>query len=223
MFLSLQMATKFLRDLADRIDAIPSSADPTTKAALLHEWLWGGSWQSLKYKLDAELVAIMATKPTFTVRQICADDAKAAYSIDMEAFAPNGEAYPFEIIEHYAQAGSGYVVVTATGEVAGYVLLTKSVSELTPDKEVLTIASIATAAKFRRQGVAELLLKRVLQVTMEDVYLEVRTKNTAAIALYTKLGFKTAATLPNYYTKFTTVPDDAYYMRYQFVVPPVLK
>ena len=75
-----------------------------------------------------------------------------------------------------------------------------------------TIAQIATLPEYRRQGLAEALLKE----TIKDLYakkvltitLEVRTHNTAAINLYHKCGFEGIVIKPHYYEN----GDDALYM-----------
>lgn len=75
-----------------------------------------------------------------------------------------------------------------------------------------TIAQIAVLPEYRRHHFASLLMdeiisdcyaKKVLVIT-----LEVRTHNDAAIAFYTKYGFKNILTKPHYYTN----GDDAFYM-----------
>ena len=75
-----------------------------------------------------------------------------------------------------------------------------------------TIAQIATLNEYRRQGIAETLLKE----TLKDLYaknvltltLEVRTHNEAAINLYRKCGFASVTIKPHYYEN----GDDALYM-----------
>lgn len=55
------------------------------------------------------------------------------------------------------------------------------------------ITSVAVAPEFRRQGIAENLIQqfiRCLPDITESIFLEVRKSNTAAIALYRKLGFE---------------------------------
>ena len=52
---------------------------------------------------------------------------------------------------------------------------------------------------FRRQGIAEALLRSALERTSGDWFLEVRESNLAAQALYKKLGFVNVGVRPNYY------------------------
>lgn len=67
----------------------------------------------------------------------------------------------------------------------------------------LQIQNLATAPEFRRQGVARRLLKHVLERSarsgMEQAWLEVRSSNQSAIALYREFGFQPAGQRPAYY------------------------
>ena len=65
------------------------------------------------------------------------------------------------------------------------------------------IFDIAVEPAHRRQGLATLLLKRVLSLAKErgaqEIFLEVRESNAAALALYRKFGFIVAGRRLNYY------------------------
>ncbi len=64
------------------------------------------------------------------------------------------------------------------------------------------ILTVATAPKYRRQGVAKMLMKAFLTAVPEDVEtlaLEVRQSNTAAIELYKSFGFEKAGTRKRFY------------------------
>ena len=62
---------------------------------------------------------------------------------------------------------------------------------------------IAVSSKFRRMGIAQELVERLVKLLREkDVYsltLEVRASNEPAKALYSKLGFEQVGRRPNYY------------------------
>ena len=76
------------------------------------------------------------------------------------------------------------------------------------------IVNIATYPTYRRLGLATALIKELFQrhPGLTQVFLEVRASNTAAQALYEKMGFSRYAVRRGYYEK----PDeDAILMRYQ--------
>jgi ribosomal-protein-alanine N-acetyltransferase len=72
----------------------------------------------------------------------------------------------------------------------------------------LHINTLAVAPDERRKGLATLLLRSVLAEALKEgarkATLEVRASNTAALALYERLGFRVTATRPRYYTN----PDE---------------
>lgn len=69
------------------------------------------------------------------------------------------------------------------------------------EAEILTIGTCPTA---RRAGVASALLsdatRRLRSLGVADLFLEVGERNTGAIALYERAGFKQTAIRANYYT-----------------------
>lgn len=71
----------------------------------------------------------------------------------------------------------------------------------------LHINTLAVAPADRRRGLATALLRHVMAdaaaAGATKATLEVRASNTAAIALYERLGFRIAATRPGYYAKPT--------------------
>jgi ribosomal-protein-alanine N-acetyltransferase len=74
----------------------------------------------------------------------------------------------------------------------------------------LHINTLAVAPAARRRGRATVLLRHVIAEAAASgatrATLEVRASNTAALALYGRLGFRVAATRPAYYVK---PPEDA--------------
>ncbi|WP_226644460.1 ribosomal protein S18-alanine N-acetyltransferase [Microbulbifer variabilis] len=73
------------------------------------------------------------------------------------------------------------------------------VSKLFDEAEIL---DVAVAPQWRRRGLAETLLKRLigeLQVDIQRLLLEVRASNLAAQSLYRKLGFSEDGLRKNYY------------------------
>jgi ribosomal-protein-alanine N-acetyltransferase len=69
----------------------------------------------------------------------------------------------------------------------------------------LHINTLAVAPSARRTGLATFLLREVMaeaaQAGAEAATLEVRASNTAALGLYSRLGFEVAARRPRYYTQ----------------------
>jgi ribosomal-protein-alanine N-acetyltransferase len=74
----------------------------------------------------------------------------------------------------------------------------------------LHINTLAVAPAARRRGMATAILRHVMSEAAASgatkATLEVRASNTAALALYQRLGFRVAATRPGYYVK---PPEDA--------------
>ena len=87
------------------------------------------------------------------------------------------------------------------GEVCAYITALN-----TPDS--VDICNIAVREEFRRRGFAsELLRELIRRFENKKVFLEVRSKNTAAISLYEKMGFCFAGKRKSFYSNPT---DDAF-------------
>lgn len=97
----------------------------------------------------------------------------------------------------YAMESDELLSLTAEidGRVAGYIVVTRIVEA--------SIDSIAVSPEYRRQGVAEKLIRAALEGFSGDVFLEVRQSNLAARELYKKLGFEEISVRKNYYEKPT--------------------
>ena len=100
--------------------------------------------------------------------------------------------------ETFANDDNEFWVAEADGRIAGYINLWYVLDEV-------TVANIAVAEEFRRQGVAaalmEYALKRSEERRMYGVTLEVRASNIPAIKLYEHFGFESAGIRPDYYEK----------------------
>lgn len=67
----------------------------------------------------------------------------------------------------------------------------------------IRVYSIAVHDKFRRQGIATVLVDLLVKAAASRglaISLHVRSSNAAAISLYAKNGFETNATIPSYYS-----------------------
>ena len=89
-----------------------------------------------------------------------------------------------------------WLVAVDGQQVAGYVGSQSVMGEA-------DMMNIAVSSNFRRMGIAQELVERLVKLLREkDVYsltLEVRASNEPAKALYGKLGFEPVGRRPNYY------------------------
>jgi ribosomal-protein-alanine N-acetyltransferase len=81
--------------------------------------------------------------------------------------------------------------------IAGYIVARESAGEL-------HINNVAVRDQYRRRGIGGALLSRIMETArrrkVQVAFLEVRSGNRAAQALYEKIGFKAIARRPNYYS-----------------------
>jgi ribosomal-protein-alanine N-acetyltransferase len=125
---------------------------------------------------------------------MCAADLDAVLIIEQESFP-----VPW-IREHFEQeinAPHSYPFVAEINDVVvGYVCLTSLFEEA-------QILDIAIASEQRERGMAQKLMAHAVSVSQdkeaEVLALEVRASNSAAIALYEKLGFERTGVRINYY------------------------
>ena len=89
-------------------------------------------------------------------------------------------------------ANSATVIKTVNGVPVGYATGVK----LGADSELYRIAVLP---QYRKQGLAKELLERFLEKCGGGCCLEVRSKNTAAIALYESAGFTQISRRKGYY------------------------
>lgn len=101
---------------------------------------------------------------------------------------------------------SHFLVATVDGNVAGYMGL-----QIFGGEGYVT--NVAVLPEYRKQGVAEALIREQMKNEMSFITLEVRESNLPAIALYTKCGFKNVGTRPNFYSAPT---ENAIIMTYEF-------
>ena len=87
--------------------------------------------------------------------------------------------------------------VLEQSSIAGYIVARETAGEL-------HINNFAVRAEFRRRGIGAMLLDRILEEARRRranaVFLEVRSGNYAAQALYERSGFQAIARRPNYYS-----------------------
>lgn len=116
------------------------------------------------------------------------------------------------------QSGAGYStwVMKRNDALIGYFVLLVAVDEA-------HLLNLSVARPFQRQGFANLLIDMACQLARQaratGLLLEVRPSNTAALALYNKLGFLQIGLRRNYYPKGdidSHHPEDALVMRLAF-------
>lgn len=86
-------------------------------------------------------------------------------------------------------------VAEQDGDVIGFLSLRETGGG---EAEVL---NMAVDPGSRRLGVARSLLNRALEGRFQEVYLEVRESNGAALRLYESMGFRRAGVRPKYYER----------------------
>jgi [ribosomal protein S18]-alanine N-acetyltransferase len=96
-------------------------------------------------------------------------------------------------------APNAYVMKHETGGIVGYSCFRSA-------GDTADIMNLAVKPGCYRQKIGAQLLARMLddikKMSLRTVYLEVRSDNTPAIALYEKYGFKQQRVRKNYYTSF---------------------
>lgn len=88
---------------------------------------------------------------------------------------------------------SHFLVATVDGNVAGYMGL-----QIFGGEGYVT--NVAVLPEYRKQGIAESLIREQMKNKMSFITLEVRESNLPAISLYTKFGFKNVGIRPNFYS-----------------------
>ena len=91
---------------------------------------------------------------------------------------------------------SHYLVVKDNSKIIGFA----GIKVILPDADIM---NIVVKKDFRNQGIGSLLLKELINLSkslnVKNLFLEVNEKNTPAILLYNKFGFKKISTRKNYY------------------------
>lgn len=132
------------------------------------------------------------------VRTMTVDDIAYIAKIEKDCFSIPWSEQAFE--ESLRLPHAHFLVVECQGKLAGYVGMYKTVDEG-------DITNIAVSPQFRRLGMAEKLLDRLIEMSMElaitRINLEVRESNSPAIALYEKKGFTNLGIRKNFYEKPT--------------------
>lgn len=151
---------------------------------------------------------------TFTLRPFKPNDLDRIMYINQICLPENYSSYFFmDLYERYPDT---FIVAEAYSQIVGYIMC--RIETGLPDFGLLGITkrghviSIAVLPENQRNGIGEALMQeamtRMRKYKAREIYLEVRTSNKAAIAMYNKLGFQTSRTIRGYYAD----GEDAYVM-----------
>jgi len=136
-----------------------------------------------------------ATAAPFRIRPAAAPDLAAIHAIEEVAFSDPWSAKDFR---ECVATGVPFLVAVAGDEVAGYAIAHAAADE----GEIL---NLGVAPARRRQGIGAELVRVMMDALRargaRAVYLEVRDSNTAARALYERLGFREVGRRSRYYRR----------------------
>ncbi|MDO5484367.1 MAG: ribosomal protein S18-alanine N-acetyltransferase [Desulfovibrionaceae bacterium] len=137
--------------------------------------------------------AVSASAPRF--RRMDSGDSPAMHALEKRCFS-----LPWS--EEQCRAAFSQKAFAAFGLWRGTALIAYISFYHTADE--LEILNLAVCPEERRKGFGRRVLRQVLQVAckmdIQNVLLEVRRSNRAAIALYESCGFRQAGTRPRYYS-----------------------
>lgn len=128
-------------------------------------------------------------------------------SLEKECFSSpwSENALKEELTNEYAR----FFTAVCDGEICGYIGAHNILGEI-------YITDIAVFEKYRRKGIGEKLLQKLVSVCEQEqadfITLEVRESNTVAVSLYEKAGFKTVGKRKAFYEK---PREDAILMTYK--------
>jgi len=115
-----------------------------------------------------------------------------------EAFAEIFDKSEIPYFDGFQNSGLSYVCTARTGAVQGFILVKETPAEVTNYE----IAFLGILPRYRNKGYAKRLIDMVKNAADDKgLWLNVLDSNTAAIALYNKLGF-------DVYEKFTSIAGE---------------
>lgn len=143
----------------------------------------------------------------YKVRLLKKADLQKVYEIEKECFL-NPWKYSDLEYEFNGNPVNKFIVIEADGKIVGF-------NNFMITFNSATITQIAVTREYRRKGLATILLNEMEKMfpkegedIVENVTLEVRSSNLAAIKLYEKHGYEVVAKKPHYYAD----GEDAIYM-----------
>ncbi|WP_226667762.1 ribosomal protein S18-alanine N-acetyltransferase [Microbulbifer aggregans] len=132
-------------------------------------------------------------------------------SAALAELARSAHSHPWKATQYRDSMASGHdcwLLRTESGGIAACCVASRLFDEV-------EILDVAVAPEWRRKGVGESLLQRIIAQLPEDtarMILEVRASNRAARGLYHKLGFSEDGRRKNYYPKADGTREDALLM-----------
>lgn len=139
--------------------------------------------------------------PAGSVEPLSVRDAEVLSEIHGEAFGRAWSVHDFTALladENIFALGVRLQSMFGVRRIAGFVLVRFAADEA----EILTIG---VRNRHRRRGYGRMLMddviRRLYRERISTLFLEVERENTAAVALYRKLGFTVAGERKNYYGK----------------------
>ncbi len=131
-----------------------------------------------------------------TIEPMTVDDISQVAEIERQIFSIPWSEKAFK--DSMESDNTIYIVAKEDNNVAGYAGMYLSFEEG-------NITNVAVNPSSRRKGIGEKIVRDILNRAYEkgvrDVFLEVRETNSAAIALYEKIGFKEEGIRKNFYEK----------------------
>ncbi len=131
-----------------------------------------------------------------TIEPMTVDDISQVAEIERQIFSIPWSEKAFK--DSMESDNTIYIVAKEDNNVAGYAGMYLSFEEG-------NITNVAVNPSGRRKGIGEKIVRDILNRAYEkgvrDVFLEVRETNSAAIALYEKIGFKEEGIRKNFYEK----------------------
>ena len=130
----------------------------------------------------------MAAKPPSRIRKFVVGDINKILEIEEQAFPKTP--YPKETFLNYAnRLPDTFMVVESGKDIVGYIIFDMSGH----------VHSTAVKTGDRKKGFGKKLFAHASVCVEKKLWLEVRSKNRAAIAFYKRMGMKIVNTIPGYY------------------------
>ncbi len=130
----------------------------------------------------------MVEKPLSRIRKFVAGDINKILEIEEQAFPKTP--YTKEAFLNYAnRLPDSFIVVESGKDIVGYIIFDMSGH----------VHSTAVKTGYRKKGFGKELFAHALMCVEKKLWLEVRSKNRAAIEFYKRMGMKIVNIIPGYY------------------------